>query len=444
MKKRHAGNTRIKRDYFDYLKGPKHQNEKSIDIAAKAIARLEDYTQNKDFKTFRKEQAIGFVAHLQRQLAERTGKPLSRATLLSTLRALEAFFTWLSQQQGFKSRFTYLDAEYFALSRKDTAIAQTPSVRPIPSIEQVRHVILSMPSATDIEKRDRALLALAIMTGALADALASLRLKHVDLAANSIQQDARDVRTKFSKTIETTLVPLGDDILVIFRSWVEHLRHDLLWGPEEPLFPKTRIVCGRGRRFEAGGPRTGRLARLRRDPRHLLTSLCSGGGPLSPPPLLSPCADAPCRRTLHHEGGAKSLQPKHWPFVDRDDRDLLRRGSGRAAAGADLEDGKKAGGGRREAGAHARADRNFGGGSHLKALGSTTLNCCRTTVSGTFPRGRSLQTVKFNTWNPRHGVQVCGCRSSAACANSKREKAHVATATWGGADSLEQWPRGAV
>lgn len=110
--------------------------------------------------------------------------------LLSTLKALQAFFTWLSQQQGFKSRFSYLDAAYFALSRKETAIAQAPRGRPIPSIEQIRHVILSMPSATDIEKRDRALLALAIMSGARADALASLRF------STSISRPTRFSRTR--------------------------------------------------------------------------------------------------------------------------------------------------------------------------------------------------------------------------------------------------------
>lgn len=253
MKKRHAENTRIKRDYFDYLKGPGRQSEKSIDIAAKAIARLEDYTRNKDFKTFRKEQAIGFVGHLQKEVGERSGAPLSKATLLSTLRALKDFFTWLSQQHGFKSRFSYLDAEYFSLSRKETAIAQARRARPVPSTEQIRHVIMSMPSETDVERRDRALLALAIMTGARADALASLRLKHVDLAAHSIQQEGREVRTKFSSTFNTTLVPVDDDICEVFQAWVEHLRHDLLWGPDDPLFPKTRVVCGAARRFEADG-----------------------------------------------------------------------------------------------------------------------------------------------------------------------------------------------
>ena len=107
-------------------------------------------------------------------------------------------------------------------SLKDTAIAKTARGRPVPSIEQIRHVTLSMPSGTDVEKRDRALVALALMTGARDDALASLRLRHVNLDEGLIQQDAREVRTKFSKTFPTYFVPVGDDIREIFEGWVRH------------------------------------------------------------------------------------------------------------------------------------------------------------------------------------------------------------------------------
>jgi integrase/recombinase XerD len=253
MNKSHAGNTRIKRDYFAYLKGPKRQSEPSIDAAAKALNRFEVYTRHKDFKTFRKEQAIAFTAHLSGQVNERTKQPLSKATLFSTLAALKAFFTWLAQQRGFKSRFSYLDADYFSLSLKDTAIAKAVRGRPVPSIDQIRHVISVMPHASDIERRDRALIAFALMTGARDDALASMRLKHIDLIAGKVNQDAREVRTKFSKTFPTYFLPIGGDIRAIFEEWVKHLQRDLLWGPDDPLFPKTRIVFGPNRHFESGG-----------------------------------------------------------------------------------------------------------------------------------------------------------------------------------------------
>jgi integrase/recombinase XerD len=253
MNRSNAENVRLKRDYFAHLKGPGRHSEASIDAVAKALSRFESYTRNKAFKTFRKEQAIGFTAHLSQEVNKRTGEPLSKATLLATLNALKAFFTWLSQQRGFKSKFTYIDAEYFALSLKDTAIAKAARGRPVPSIEQIRHVALTMPSGTDVEKRDRALVALAVMTGARDDALASLRLRHVDIEAGLIQQDAREVRTKFSKTFPTYFVPLGDDIQEIFEEWVRHLQEVLLWGPDDPLFPRTRVVTGFDWRFETNG-----------------------------------------------------------------------------------------------------------------------------------------------------------------------------------------------
>ena len=112
-------------------------------------------------------------------------------TLLHTLAALRAFFSWLAG-----SRISYSDADYFNLSAKDTAVAKAECDLTGPTIEQVRNVLAAMPSETDVEKRNRALIALALLTGARDNALASLRLKHIDLREGKIVQDARDVRTK--------------------------------------------------------------------------------------------------------------------------------------------------------------------------------------------------------------------------------------------------------
>lgn len=86
-----------------------------------------------------------------------------------------------------------------------------------------------MPSATVLEKRNRCLIAFTLATGARDSATASMKLKHIDLDAGSIFQDAREVQTKFSKTFTTYFFPVGEDVLAILREWVSYLRDECLW-----------------------------------------------------------------------------------------------------------------------------------------------------------------------------------------------------------------------
>ena len=253
MAKHNAQNTRIKRDYFDYLKHAQRRDESSIDQVAKAIARFEDATGHKDFKRFHREQAKAFKVRLDKEKNARTGKPLARATVHSTLSALRAFFIWLAGQPGYKRRIAYADADYFNLSDKEVRIAKATREKPVPTLEQVHHVLASMPAETDIEKRNRALIAFALLTGARGAALASLKLKHIDLVQGCVHQDAREVKTKNSKTFTTWFCPVGGDALQIFTDWCEHLRRDLLWGEDDPLFPNTCIGLGDQGGFQAIG-----------------------------------------------------------------------------------------------------------------------------------------------------------------------------------------------
>lgn len=242
-----GGNERVKRRYFRYLMDAKRQSPASIDQAAAAIDRFEDFTKRRDFVTFRIEQASAFKDNLAGQLAAASGKPLSAATQLHILSALRVFFIWLADQPGFRARIRYSDADYFNISHKDMAIANAERHTEGPTLAQVRHVIGNMPSETNIEKRNQAVIALALLTGARDNALASLRLKHVDLDKRMIVQDARDVRTKASKTITTWFVPVGEDLVQIVTNWVTHLRDDLHYGLDDPLFPKTMVGLVNGR-----------------------------------------------------------------------------------------------------------------------------------------------------------------------------------------------------
>ena len=221
-----------------------------MDAVAKAIARFEADTQHRDFKAFRFEQAVAFKRRLAERNSRVTGEKLSKATQYATLAHLKRFFQWLALQPGYRSKLRYSDAEYFGFSDKDLRVAKARRERPVPTLEQIKHVIAKMPAGGEVEQRNRALLAFALLTGARDSALASLKLKHVDLLAGSLFQDARDVKTKFSKTFTTFFFPVGAEIRQIVDDWVLHLRRDLLWGQDDPLFPVTRIEVGADMHFK--------------------------------------------------------------------------------------------------------------------------------------------------------------------------------------------------
>lgn len=241
MAKHNAANERIKREYFRYLKEALGRDEVTVDGIAKALARFEETTGAKDFKRFHREQAVAFKRRLGEAQNARTGERLAKATLLSTLRDLKAFFFWLAHQPGYKTHIAYDDAAYFNLPDKDVAIARARREKPVPTLSQVHHVLATMPSATVLERRDRALIAFAALTAARVGALASLRLQHVNLAESFVDQDARTVDTKFAKSFRTYFMPVGGEALAIVQAWLEELHRDHLCGPADPLFPATRM-----------------------------------------------------------------------------------------------------------------------------------------------------------------------------------------------------------
>jgi integrase len=253
MPTHNARNERIKRDYFIYLREAKGLSESSIDQVAKAISRFETYTRYRDFRDFHIEQVKAFKQNLAQQKAERTKELLSKATIYSTLAALKAFFIWLADKPGYKSRISYADTEYFNMPMKDARVAKAVRESRVPTMEQIRHVLRSMPTTTEIERRDRAIIAFAILTGARDGAITSFKLKHIDLDRNLLEQDAREVRTKASKSFPTFFFPVGGDARTIVAEWVNYLRTEKLFGFDDPLFPVSLVGVGPDGHFQAEG-----------------------------------------------------------------------------------------------------------------------------------------------------------------------------------------------
>jgi integrase len=250
--KHHPENEKAKRKYLHFLRDTKGRDETSIDQVAKALERFDEYNRRRDFAKFHIEQARGFKGHLTAQRNARTGKPLSASTIVSTLGMLKAFFIWLSGEARYRA-VKQADAEYFNPPDNLARVATARRHKPCATLKQIRAVLEVMPATTEIERRDRALIAFTILTGARDRAIVSFRLKHIDVEQELLAQDAREVRTKNAKTFTSWFFPVGADIQKIVVDWVAFLRSEKSFGPEDPIFPKSHVGNGPDLQFHADG-----------------------------------------------------------------------------------------------------------------------------------------------------------------------------------------------
>ncbi len=253
MTKHNAKNERIKRDYFTYLKEATGKSDTTIDGVRSAILIYEEHTGFKDFGALHHEQIIAFKKKLCSQRNRRTGKPISTATVHMTIQHLKAFFRWLAFKPGFKRKIHAPDIDYFSLSDKQVATAKAEHYKESPTIEQVRHVIQHMRGNSDIARRNQALIAFTLLSGMRDSAIISLKMKHVDVVTGLIRQDPREVKTKFSKAINTYFFPVGDDIRAIVIDWIAYLRTEKLFGMNDPIFPKPIMGISADKGFEVQG-----------------------------------------------------------------------------------------------------------------------------------------------------------------------------------------------
>lgn len=244
MQRQNPENERIKRKFFVHLEGPKGRDPKTIQKHADAISWFEKSTGHMSFKKFHIDQAVKFRKQLQASTNKRTGKPLSASTMDGQVRMLKAFFLWLSEQQGYKSRINHIDIDYFNLSRAERRIVHTTKRKQIATIAQCKRAFDLMPSATVIERRNKALFACFMLTGIRDGAMTTLPLSCVDLDEGLIYQDARLVKTKAAKTITSYFLTIDPIYEACFVEWVTYLQNDLLFGHDDPVFPRPNMTLG--------------------------------------------------------------------------------------------------------------------------------------------------------------------------------------------------------
>jgi integrase/recombinase XerD len=251
MPRTNPKNDRVKREYLVYLKDARQRSAATVDQVRHAIDRLESYTGFKDFGTFNKEQALGFKRALLATKALRSGKPISIATAYHVLQALKEFLAWLHSRSG--RRIDPTQIAYLNLTTNEERTARVTSPKSYATIEQYRAALFAMPIGNEMGRRDQALLALLLLTAMRDTAVIGLKLKHISVERRFVFQDPREIKTKFRKPIETTFLPVGEDVVAIVGDWIKYLVTEKLYGPGDPLFPKTAVQPDEHRSFAARG-----------------------------------------------------------------------------------------------------------------------------------------------------------------------------------------------
>ncbi|MBV9288213.1 MAG: site-specific integrase [Hyphomicrobiales bacterium] len=91
------------------------------------------------------------------------------------------------------------------------------------------------------------------MSGARDDAIASMLIRHVDANNRTVFHDAREVRSKNRKTFTSSFFPVGQDLECIVVDWITFLTKERMFGPDDPVFPATKVAIGESGLFESAG-----------------------------------------------------------------------------------------------------------------------------------------------------------------------------------------------
>lgn len=225
-------NERIKYAYKIHIRRIGKKDEKTIIAALKHIRGYEEYAKFEGFEKFNADKADSYINHL-------FSEGFSLSYITDNIKAVRDFLNWLERQKGYRSKINYNHIEYLDLSRNQRRTAKASEYIKLYSYDDIIKVIRTMPSVTDKEKRDKALISLQALCTLRISELRTVKLKNVinENGHYFIHVTPKSMNPKFAKTRQAVFVGLPEDIKENVLSWIARLR-ELGFKDADPLFPK--------------------------------------------------------------------------------------------------------------------------------------------------------------------------------------------------------------
>jgi site-specific recombinase XerC len=234
-----SSNLRWLYGYRIFLEGHQELDVRTVDEHLRAMSRMSAFLGHKPFETITILDVLQFKDKLRHMRDLEESKGLSRSTVLHTLDRCGAFFRWLKRRPGID-----MDPDlpgYFKLSRNERSAESSMVKGTSLNFDQTLRIFAGMPASSSIELRDRAIIAMFIVTGIRIAALITLRGKHVNARTRWIDQDPREVDTKFGKHIRTYCLDLGYGLLDAITQWARW-RDSNGFGDDAPFFLPDRYL----------------------------------------------------------------------------------------------------------------------------------------------------------------------------------------------------------
>ena len=131
--------------------------------------------------------------------------------------------------------------QYFNISRNDRNRALATTFQESYELEEILDTIRKMPFKTEIEKRNKAILSLSLLTTPRISALQTARVGSIkyfkQFEAYAFVQNPNLVNTKFARNIMAYFVGNSQDIYDNVLNWQEYLKTKG-FNEKDPLFPR--------------------------------------------------------------------------------------------------------------------------------------------------------------------------------------------------------------
>lgn len=241
MSKYKAKNEKVKRNYFKFLQEAEGYSVKTIESIEKSLWDFEMFTKDDDYANFNAKTAQEFKKWLSVKKTKK-GEVINLSTQHQRLRLIKKFFVWLSGQNGYKSKVSSYDASYLRMDKRLAKIATSPKVEDYPTLEHIKKLCESIEINTEIDQRDRALIAFTLLSGMRDKAIITLPLGCFNENTYEIRQDPNyGVETKFSKQIQSTLFQFDAVLISYVVEWAKYLKEVKMFNNADPLFPSTKV-----------------------------------------------------------------------------------------------------------------------------------------------------------------------------------------------------------